>query len=708
MLILLRAGVSSTLRWIHNRLNATRGLNTNIPYEASVFECMQRPLQFLSLFTVGTALAEAVSRPLSATALLPHIITLRELAIIFSATWFLLRWIDRIRARFSADKRIDNAQVGATARIATVATFVVSLLISLDTIGINVQTVLAFGGIGGVAIGFAGREIISNFFGGFMIYVTRPFSVGEWIRSIEESQLNGTVEDIGWYLTRVRTWDKRPLYIPNSRFSTLIVENGSRMDNRRILHTLHLRHEDVPVVQSIVAEVQALLMNHSELDPRQHRLAYVDSFDEYSVKVWVSCYTKSVFLYDFRRVQQGILLKCHEIIRSKGAKLATINTRDVRPGGDTDRYGPFGSAATFGPVQKGAVMTEKPSKFSHVNSDVPGVAYPNSEPKVNLHTIESGIDLSQFSHQQTTSNNSSSMDDSDDEADPYSIPSDRTEAEQRELSQAAVAATAAAFLAARRNAMRIENSEKATLEKTGANVTDGADSAATSPPTDAVGGSSVSSGQMKISAAPPRVPPGSSNAGAAFAGAGSPAGAGGENKGPDENASTPPPPGAVQQVGGGGGGASKSGSSPQGNSGANVGVMKISKGRKPTPVTPLVENSEASVGSAVTQSGRTPSSVSAEDVTDTERHSVDESVGNIRSSVTPGENVAASATNMGSSANVSPNDGMMKIRKARPAMNVGGGGSGDGDGMVSGSSPQVSGSGATPSQPGSVDESNES
>lgn len=91
------------------------------------------------------------------------------------------------------------------------------MLISLDTISINVQTVLAFGGIGGVAIGFACREIFSNFFGGFMICVTHPFSVGEWIRSIEEDELSDTVEDTGWYLTRVRTWDKRPLYIPNSR-----------------------------------------------------------------------------------------------------------------------------------------------------------------------------------------------------------------------------------------------------------------------------------------------------------------------------------------------------------------------------------------------------------------------------------------------------------------------------------------------------------
>lgn len=389
LLMLLRAGVSSTLRWIHTRLNTTRGLESNIPYETSIFECMQRPLEFLSLFTVGTAFTEVVSRPLAATGLLRHIRSIRELGIIIAATWFLVRWIDRIRARFEADKRFDKAQIDASARFGTVITFVVSLLISLDTIGINVQTVLAFGGIGGVAIGFAGREIISNFFGGFMIYVTRPFTVGEWIRCIEEQQLNGTVENIGWYLTRVRTWDKRPLYIPNSRFSTLIVENGSRMDNRRIVHTLHLRLEDVPVVPKIVSQMESFLNNHPALDPRQHRLAYVDSFDDYSVRIWFSCYTKSVFLFDFRRTQQEILLKIHEIIRACGAKLATRNTRDVRPGIDTDRYGPLGISTSTTPAQQDITISESPSdeKVQSNRADIFVEPIPTAKDPIPKHTV---------------------------------------------------------------------------------------------------------------------------------------------------------------------------------------------------------------------------------------------------------------------------------------------------------------------------------
>lgn len=499
LLMLLRAGVSSTLRWVHTRINDTRGNKSNITYEASVFECMQRPLEFLSLFTVGTALAEAVSRPLAAASLLRHIRSLRELGVIIAATWFLLRWIDRIRSRFAMDKRIDKAQLDATARFAAVATFVVSLLISLDTIGINVQAVLAFGGIGGVAIGFAGREIISNFFSGFMIYVTRPFTVGEWIRCIEQAQLNGTVEDIGWYLTRVRTWDKRPLYIPNSRFSTLIVENGSRMDNRRIVHTLHIRLEDIPVASTIVSQMEAVLMSHPALDPKQHRLVYVDSYDDYSMQLWFSCYTKSVFLYDFRDVQQELLLKFYEIIRSNGAKLANRNTRDVRPGVDTDQYGPYGQYVTYGRNAQ-ASMTEAEAALAQERrrpSLVDNVPYATTQNGETEHTAEDAA-----------VNGAGIRPDGSVLHGPVGESND--EQKKRSRSEVAISAVASALAAAKRLASRIEERESAKGGASAGNTDNAGASGSSSGNGTADAKPASASGQMKISKAPPMRTPSSS------------------------------------------------------------------------------------------------------------------------------------------------------------------------------------------------------
>ena len=112
----------------------------------------------------------------------------------------------------------------ALAKLLRLSIVISAVLVALPTVGIEITALLAFGGVGGLAVGFAAQDLLSNFFGGLMIYLDRPFTIGDWIRS-PDREIEGTVESIGWRLTVVRTFDKRPLYIPNSVFTTLTVEN---------------------------------------------------------------------------------------------------------------------------------------------------------------------------------------------------------------------------------------------------------------------------------------------------------------------------------------------------------------------------------------------------------------------------------------------------------------------------------------------------
>ena len=138
------------------------------------------------------------------------------------------------------------------ARLLRLSVLITAGLVILQTLGISVTGVVAFGGIGGIAIGFAAQDLLANFFGGLIVYLDRPFSVGDWIRS-PDREIEGTVEDIGWRVTVIRTFDKRPLYIPNSIFTTISVENPSRMLNRRIYETIGLRYRDSGKVREIIA-----------------------------------------------------------------------------------------------------------------------------------------------------------------------------------------------------------------------------------------------------------------------------------------------------------------------------------------------------------------------------------------------------------------------------------------------------------------------
>ena len=116
----------------------------------------------------------------------------------------------------------------AMAKLLRLSVIITAGLVVLQTLGFSISGVLAFGGVGGIAVGFAARDLLANFFGGLMIYLDRPFSVGDWVRSPDRN-IEGTVERIGWRLTVIRTFDKRPLYVPNSVFANIAVENPSRM-----------------------------------------------------------------------------------------------------------------------------------------------------------------------------------------------------------------------------------------------------------------------------------------------------------------------------------------------------------------------------------------------------------------------------------------------------------------------------------------------
>ena len=145
---------------------------------------------------------------------------------------------------------------------------ILAVLVILQSTGYSISGVLAFGGVGGLAVGFAAKDLLANFFGGLMIYLDRPFKVGDWIRS-PDKEIEGTVVKVGWRLTTITTFDKRPLYVPNAFFTTISVQNPSRMSHRRIFETLGVRYSDAARLPVIIEKVKSMLYEHDEIDSTQ-------------------------------------------------------------------------------------------------------------------------------------------------------------------------------------------------------------------------------------------------------------------------------------------------------------------------------------------------------------------------------------------------------------------------------------------------------
>ena len=249
-----------------------------------------------------------------------------EVGTIIVIAWTLIRLIsfveiNVIKQQAIKGKEVDRTTADAVSQLLRVSVVITSLLVGLQSLGFNISAILAFGGIGGVAVGFAAKDLLANFFGGLMIYLDRPFSVGDWIRSPDRN-IEGTVEKIGWRLTLIRTFDKRPLYIPNSMFANISVENPSRMTHRRINETIGVRYDDSKQLPAIIDDVKAMLTSHPEIDNTQTLMVNFNQFAASSLDFFIYTFTKTTNWVRFHEVKQDVLFKITEIVEKHGAEMA--------------------------------------------------------------------------------------------------------------------------------------------------------------------------------------------------------------------------------------------------------------------------------------------------------------------------------------------------------------------------------------------------
>jgi len=258
----------------------------------------------------------------------------RQLTFIVLITIFLVKFISLAETRVldnlkndssSSQSRLDPTTLHALAKLLRLSIIISAMLVALPTVGIEITALLAFGGVGGLAVGFAAQDLLSNFFGGLIIYLDRPFAIGDWIRSTDRN-IEGTVESIGWRLTVVRTFDKRPLYIPNSLFTKLTVENPSRMTNRRIKETIGIRYQDANKMGAIVADVKSMLEDHDEIDSKQTLIVNFDAYAASSLDFFIYTFTKTTDWLKYHEIKQDVMLRIIEIVHSHDADFAFPTT----------------------------------------------------------------------------------------------------------------------------------------------------------------------------------------------------------------------------------------------------------------------------------------------------------------------------------------------------------------------------------------------
>lgn len=318
--LLLDFSQKRLLRRLHARVEASRQL-----WDDALIYALNRPLSLLIWLLGITLAAELLGRHTEAE-IFTFVTPLREVGVIVIIALFFHRLIAAMEANVlerarRQERPLDKTTVDAIGKLLRISVSITALLIALQTLGFSISGVLAFGGVGGIAVGFAAKDLLANFFGGLTIYLDRPFSEGDWIRSPDRA-IEGTVEKIGWRLTCIRTFDKRPLYVPNATFTSIAVENPSRMTNRRIKETIGIRYDDAGRMAEIIADVRTMLEGHPEIDTAQTLIVNFDSFAPSSLDFFIYTFTRTTEWVRFHAIKQDVLLKVIAIIEDHGAEIA--------------------------------------------------------------------------------------------------------------------------------------------------------------------------------------------------------------------------------------------------------------------------------------------------------------------------------------------------------------------------------------------------
>lgn len=323
IILCLAAVFSAIAKRVLTRLEK-HSLNTKNLWDDTLIHSARSPISLmiwlLGLSWIGYSIQRQSGADISV-----FISNAQQICIVFCLSWFVVRFIsggEKIVVCGEKMKQpMDETTVSAIGKLLRATIIIISVLVVLQTMGYSMSGVLAFGGVGGLAVGFAAKDLLANFFGGLMIYLDRPFKVGDWVRS-PDKEIEGTVVKIGWRLTTITTFDKRPLYVPNSIFTNISVQNPSRMSHRRIYETIGVRYDDVGSLEVIISEVKQMLLDHEEIDTSQTMIVNFNSYGASSLDFFIYTFTNTTNWIKYHEVKQDVLFKVYAIIANHNAEIA--------------------------------------------------------------------------------------------------------------------------------------------------------------------------------------------------------------------------------------------------------------------------------------------------------------------------------------------------------------------------------------------------
>lgn len=239
--------------------------------------------------------------------------------------WAAYRLVDVVSAALAhraarTESKLDDQLVPLVRRSAKVATVILGGLFVLQNLDVDVGSLLAGLGIGGLAFALAAKDTLANFFGSVVIFADRPFQIGDWVVLADGTE--GIVEEVGFRSTRIRTFYNSLVTVPNARVADAKVDNYGARRYRRTYTTVHLSRDTTPEqLQAFVEGVRAILRANPHTRKDYYEV-HVSGIGEWSFQVMLYFFFEVPSWSLELRERHNVYLEILRLARELGVQFA--------------------------------------------------------------------------------------------------------------------------------------------------------------------------------------------------------------------------------------------------------------------------------------------------------------------------------------------------------------------------------------------------
>jgi MscS family membrane protein len=297
---------------------------TQSRYDDEFLKSIRKPAEFL-LIIIGLFIAvQVLQLPTEPVDMRRGAHALLKVLVTFDIAWALFNLVSLLELFLSGwvgktESTLDDHLLPFIRKSLRAFIIFLAVIMTIQNLGYSISGLLASLGIGGLAVALAAKDTLSNIFGSFMIILDRPFHIGDWVKA---GDMEGVVEEVGFRSTKIRTFAKTLITVPNNIIANLAIDNFSRMPNRRIKLNVGVTYETSPAqMRRAVSLIREMLTNHPAIQQDFFLVNFTD-FGASSLDIMVYCFTTTTVWGEYLDARENVCLKIMDILEELGLEIA--------------------------------------------------------------------------------------------------------------------------------------------------------------------------------------------------------------------------------------------------------------------------------------------------------------------------------------------------------------------------------------------------